>query len=167
APDRSAIPTSGGSPPLLFQISPEAFMPIRRHAVLCAGASVLVLATTAQAQDNHHHHAPRSPQDHSAHADPAGHPPADPHAAHDGDHAMTSSYGPWSMNRDASGTAWQPDMGRHGGVHHQAGDWMVMTHANLNLVHSDQGGPHGGRETFVAGMLMTTARRDFADGSKL
>lgn len=152
-------------------------MPIRLHAVLLAGASALALTTTAQAQDSHDHHAP--PVQDSAHDHHDHHPPADPHAGHampdhsgheaaSGDtHAMTSNYGPWPMNRDASGTAWQPDMGRHGGVHHQAGEWMVMTHAVLNLVHSDQSGPRGDDQTFLAGMLMTTGRRDFADGSKL
>ena len=143
-------------------------MPARSFAAFCAGASFLVLIPAAQAQDAHDHHDHQRPaaDPHAGHAMPPerdhGHDPD-----HDPDHGMTSAYGPWSMNRDASGTSWQPDMGRHGGVHHQAGDWMIMTHATLNLVHSDQSGPRGDSDTFLAGMLMTTGRRDFADGSKL
>ena len=72
-----------------------------------------------------------------------------------------------AATRDASGTGWQPDAGEHGGIHTVRGDWMVMTHAMLNLVYDSQSGPRGGDKTFVAGMLMTSARRDFDDGSKL
>ncbi|WP_255568053.1 hypothetical protein [Brevundimonas sp. PAMC22021] len=80
---------------------------------------------------------------------------------------MTGALGPWPMTRDASGTAWQPDVSDHGGVHSQIGDWTIMSHALLNLVHDNQNGPRGDSETFVSGMLMGSARRDFADGSRL
>lgn len=146
-------------------------MAIRILASACAGVSLLALAQAAAAQD------------HSQHAQPTTTAPsADPHAGHDMPmpmsdatpvdhasmgHAMTSPYGPWPMSRDASGTGWQPDAGEHGGVHTVRGDWMVMTHAMLNLVYDTQSGPRGGDKTFVAGMLMTSARRDFDDGSTL
>ena len=142
-------------------------MAIRTLVGPCAGASLLALAQAAAAQDHSHHASSK--------------PTADPHAGHDmpmssaepmTDHAsmghtMTSPYGPWPINRDASGTGWQPDAGEHGGIHTVRGDWMVMTHAMLNLVYDTQSGPRGGDKTFVAGMLMTSARRDFDDGSKL
>lgn len=146
-------------------------MAIRILVGACAGVSLLALAQAAAAQD------------HSQHAQPTTTAPsADPHAGHDMPmpmsdatpvdhasmgHAMTSPYGPWPMSRDASGTGWQPDAGEHGGIHTVGGDWMVMTHAMLNLVYDTQSGPRGGDKTFVAGMLMTSARRDFDDGSTL
>jgi hypothetical protein len=71
------------------------------------------------------------------------------------------------MQRDASGTSWQPDASEHGGVHGGSGDWMIMSHALLNLVWDDQSGSRGDDKTFVAGMLMTSARRAFDDGSIL
>ena len=71
------------------------------------------------------------------------------------------------MSRDASGTAWQPDLGEHGGVHARVGDWTLMSHALLNLVYDNQNGLRGDTKTFAAGMVMGAARRDFADGSKL
>ncbi|RYF88884.1 MAG: hypothetical protein EON95_19675 [Caulobacteraceae bacterium] len=74
---------------------------------------------------------------------------------------MQSPYGSWTMARDASGTSWQPEAAGHGGVHSSAGDWMVMSHALLNLVYSDQSGPRGDDRAFLAGMLMTSASRDF------
>jgi len=42
-----------------------------------------------------------------------------------------------------------------------------MGQAQLNLVHDSQGEPRGDDKTFVSGMIMGAARRDFADGSTL
>ncbi|MBX3481823.1 MAG: hypothetical protein KF842_15640 [Caulobacter sp.] len=78
-----------------------------------------------------------------------------------GHHGMTSPYGPWPMSRDASGTSWQPQAAGHGGIHSMAGDWMVMSHALINLVYADQSGPRGDSKGFLAGMVMTTATRDW------
>lgn len=144
---------------------------------LLAAASLLAMAQTAAAQDHSHHAAPPAsaqtpPVDPHAGHDMSGMdmPPADPHADHaDMPHAMpmTSPLGAWPMTRDASGTAWQPDVSEHGGLHGAAGDWSLMGHAMLNLVYDQQSGPRGGSKTFVAGMLMGSARRDFDDGSSL
>ena len=142
-------------------------VPFRVGAV--ASASLLALTPGwAEAQDHARHQtAPVA---------------ADPHAGHDmsamagmndrPDHAhhampMTSPLGVWPMTRDASGTSWQPDLSEHGGLHSQRGDWSIMTHALLNLTYDKQSGPRGDDQTFVSGMLMTAARRDFADGSTL
>jgi hypothetical protein len=82
-------------------------------------------------------------------------------------HAMTGALGAYPMSREASGTAWQPDSAIHGGVHGAVGDWALMGHAMLNGVYDWQGGPRGGERGFVSGMLMGSARRDFAGGSVL
>lgn len=162
---------------------------------LLAGASLLVLAGAATAQEHDHHPAPPAPtpapvqpQDHGAHRPdqpreraPAQSPSSDPHAGHDmgeaepamagmdhgAGHAMTSALGSWPMSRDASGTSWQPDLSEHGGVHATRGDWSFMGHAQLNLVYDRQNGPRGDQKTFVSGMIMGAARRDYADGSTL
>lgn len=134
-------------------------------AALCA----LLAATPALAQhdghgghDQHQGHGQTGgqSQDHSqhqAHAPPGG-APAEAHA-------MTGALGPYPAQREASGTAWQPDASSHGGVHVMAGDWMLMGHANLNLVHSWQEGPRGDSKTFVAGMVMGMARREAGPGT--
>ncbi len=155
-----------------------------------AGASLLALALPAAAQDHSQHHpAPQTPpaDPHAGHTmgqtpPPAQPAPADPHAGHDMgamhqdmsgmdhetmNHPMSSALGSWPMSRDASGTSWQPDASVHGGVHSTPGDWSLMSHALLNLVWDRQEGPRGDEKTFVAGMVMTSARRDFADGSTL
>ena len=157
-------------------------MAARTLAALSAGASRLVLAPVAAAQD-HSGHAGHStpvqtpaPNPHAGHAMPAQTPAAASvdHSTHDmsamdhgADHEMTSALGPWSMSRDASGTSWQPDMSEHGGIHVQQGDWSIMSHALINLTWDRQNGPRGDDKTFVSGMLMTSARRDFSDGSTL
>ena len=101
------------------------------------------------------------PEDHSGHG--AAAPTA--HQGHGDEHSMTGALGPYPASREASGTAWQPDLSDHGGVHLSAGDWMIMGHALVNGVYSWQEGPRGDEKAFVAGMVMGMARRSFADGS--
>lgn len=150
---------------------------------LLLGAGALAASSQALAQDHAGHTPPPtdSSQDAGDHQDHSDHSPApagttDPHAGHQdhGDHAMppqdhvmSGALGGYPISREASGTSWQPDLARHGGMHGQAGGWMLMSHAELNLIHTDQAAPRGDAMTFVAGMIMGSARRDFADGSML
>jgi hypothetical protein len=53
-------------------------------------------------------------------------------------HMMMGVLGTYPMNREASGTSWQPDSSTHGGVHVMEGDWMLMGHALLNGVYDWQ-----------------------------
>jgi hypothetical protein len=82
-------------------------------------------------------------------------------------HEMRGALGPYAMNREASGTAWQPDSSHHGGITLMTGDWMLMAHGLLNGVYDWQEGPRGGDKAFVSGMAMAVARRDFASGNAL
>lgn len=100
---------------------------------------------------------PADQQDHAAHEEDAAHDPAQ----------MAGALGPYDSTREASGTAWQPDTSRHGGVHLMTGDWMLMGHLTLNAVYDWQEGPRGDEMAFVSGMAMGMARRDFADRSVL
>ena len=77
---------------------------------------------------------------------------------------MQSALGDFSMNRDGSGTSWQPDASPHAGVHAAIGGWMTMNHALINVVSDHQGGPRGGDKTFVSGMVMIMAQRPLGDG---
>ena len=112
---------------------------MRSSILLLAG---VFLAAPALAQE--HQHQP---------------PAADPHAGHvmpmdysSHQMPMTGTLGGYPMSRDASGTAWQPDAARHGGVHEQAGNWMLMGHLSLAGVYSNQSGPRGDDKAFAAGM---------------
>ncbi len=133
---------------------------------LLAGASLLAPAAEAAGQEHQHHPAPPPPVQASPHAGHGMAAETDPEMAAM-DHPMVSALGPWPMSRDASGTSWQPDLSEHGGLHAVRGDWTLMGHLQLNLVYDRQNGPRGDEKTFVSGMVMGAARRDFGDGSSL
>lgn len=108
------------------------------------------------------------PDPHAGHAmHPAPAAPAASGQSASKSHEMGGALGPYAMNREASGTAWQPDSSLHGGVMTMSGRWMLMGHAVLNGVYDWQEGPRGGEKVFVSGMIMGMARRDFANGDAL
>jgi uncharacterized cupredoxin-like copper-binding protein len=94
---------------------------------------------------------------------------AAPGAEHHGheEHAMPmqGAFGPYAMAREASGTSWAPEAARHPGFHSMHGEWSLMTHGFLNLIHDDQGGPRGDRKTFSTSMFMLMAQRPAAGGT--
>jgi hypothetical protein len=90
--------------------------------------------------------------------------PMGEHAGHG--MAMTGALGAgYPMERENSGTAWQPDTSEHIGLHIMSGDWTLMAHGTLNLVYDHQSGPRGDDKTFVSGMLMGMARRPLGQGT--
>jgi hypothetical protein len=82
-----------------------------------------------------------------------------------GDHGMKGFLGPYPMMREGSGTSWLPDTTPHEGIMGKVGEWSTMWHAYLNLIYDNQGGPRGGEKTFVNGMVMGMAQRQFGDGT--
>ena len=78
---------------------------------------------------------------------------------------MTGAFGPYSMMRESSGTAWQPDTSEHEALHVTSGDWTLMAHGVVNLVYDHQGGRRGDDKLFASGMLMGMARRPIGDGT--
>jgi hypothetical protein len=86
------------------------------------------------------------------------------HGGHD--MAMKAALGPYSEQRESSGTAWQPDASSPtGGPMIMSGDWMLMTHGTANLVYDQQSGPRGDDKAFVSGMLMGMAQHPLGDGT--
>jgi hypothetical protein len=81
-----------------------------------------------------------------------------------GEHQMSAALGPYPMQREASGTAWQPDNSAHHGLMITSGEWMLMAHGVLNLVTDHQSGPRGDDKAFPSGMLMGMASRPLGDG---
>ena len=103
--------------------------------------------------------------DHSIHTDGTPITPAaaaDPHAGHN---MLGGALGTYPMNREASGTAWQPDTSTHTILMRTTGDWTLMGHGMLSLVYDRQGGPRGDEKVFVPGMLMGMARRPIGSGT--
>ena len=79
--------------------------------------------------------------------------------------SMPGLYGTYPMERDASGTSWQPDSTPMAGQHAMNGPWMTMWHGSANLIYDDQGGPRGATKTFSNSMLMFMGRRELPDGA--
>jgi hypothetical protein len=102
--------------------------------------------------------------DHSQmHHGPTAMPQTAGHAGHA--MAMTGALGTYPLQRESSGTAWQPDSSGHERLHVMSGDWMLMAHGTLNLVYDHQSGARGDEEAFASGMLMGMARRPIGDGT--
>jgi hypothetical protein len=119
-------------------------------AALLASAPATVIAQAA-------------PDPHAGHnMDATGAMPGMDHNDHDMA-KMPAAFGPYPMNREASGTSWQPDASLHSGVHLMRGDWTLMGHAMLNLVYSHQSGPRGDKTVFGSGMVMGMATGKLSD----
>lgn len=79
--------------------------------------------------------------------------------------AMTGALGAYPMERESSGTSWQPDSSEHAGLLAMSGGWMLMAHGTLNLVYDHQSGPRGDDKAFASGMLMGMAQRPLGNGA--
>ncbi len=79
-------------------------------------------------------------------------------------HSMDGFYGPYPMNREASGTSWQPEASPMGGLHYMYNDWMFMLHGFAFGVYDDQGGKRGDRKFISPNMLMGMADHPLGSG---
>ena len=82
-----------------------------------------------------------------------------------GEHMMAGATGSYSMMRDASGTAWQPDSTPMEGLHGEVWGWSTMLHGYITGVYDHQGGPRGGEKTFSESMLMGMAQKPLGTGT--
>jgi len=151
-----------------------------RIEIPSALALSLLLAAPVQAQHEHHMPPPEPPPAHQEPAKPAEPQKQPAHEEHgmpgmeghempgmQGMHAMHEMHGllgPYSMTREASGTAWQPESAPHVGLHAMRGPWELMAHGFASLIYDDQDGPRGDRKTFSENMLMGMATRPLGQG---
>ncbi len=136
---------------------------MKKITAFCVSLGVaLAAASPALAQEEH---SPGShPQEHGPQPDKMSAGEASDQAAMMN---MPGVSGDYPMTRDASGTSWQPDATPHAMGHEMYDGWMVMGHMMLNTVYDWQQGPRGGEKTFLGGMIMGAARRDFENGDVL
>ena len=118
-------------------------------------------AASAQDHDRHGSSPAASGQGEIGHADPTPEKTAEDHSKH----RLIGAFGNYPVEREASGTAWQPDTSEHMGLMDHSGDWTLMGHGVLNLVYDLQGGRRGDDKFFATGMLMGMARRPVGDGT--
>lgn len=79
--------------------------------------------------------------------------------------SMGGMYGPYDMQREGSGSSWQPDSTPMSGLHSMSGPWMTMLHGFIDGIYDEQGGPRGNTQTLSTSMLMFMARRALGDGA--
>ena len=77
---------------------------------------------------------------------------------------MTGALGAYPMERESSGTAWQPDSSEHAGLHVMSGDWMLMAHGYAWASYTDQSGPRGGDKLYAQSMAMAMLTAPFTGG---
>ena len=78
--------------------------------------------------------------------------------------SMHGVFGRYGMNRDSSGTSWQPDFAPAMGAMTLNDGWMLMTEARATGIIDNQSGPRGANDDFAIGMAMAMASRDLANG---
>ncbi len=125
--------------------------------IVSTAVLAIACATPAVAQDppavqnDQHQHAPPPPE---------GQPPAPP-----GDHAQ---HGTADMTmfpvREASGTAWLPDVTPMYGLHGEAGGWQLMGHGNVFVQYLYESGERGSDQGGSINWVMGMARRPLAGG---
>jgi hypothetical protein len=74
---------------------------------------------------------------------------------------VSGSLGFYPFQREASGTAWQPDASARAGLRDHAGAWLLLLRGDIAAGYSQAGGGRGGEGGFGSGVLSVTARRDF------
>jgi hypothetical protein len=80
-------------------------------------------------------------------------------------HMMAGATGGYSMMRDASGTAWQPDSTPMEGYSNEWDGWSIMLHGYVDGIYDHQGGPRGGDQTFSASMFMAMGQKAIGSGT--
>lgn len=88
-------------------------------------------------------------------------------AMHGGAMSMHGDLGAYPINRDSSGTSWQPDLAPAMGRMTMSDGWMLMTETRLTGIADHQSGPRGKADIFAEGMLMGMASRDLSSGDTL
>ncbi|HEV7499011.1 MAG TPA: hypothetical protein VGQ33_03360, partial [Vicinamibacteria bacterium] len=73
--------------------------------------------------------------------------------------------GPYALDREASGTSWQPEASGMAGLHLRWGAWRLMLHADVFGVFTHQGGPRGGDQAFSTNMAMAAGTRGLLGGA--
>ena len=153
------------------------------------GLALVLLSSAACAQDmgnmpgmsGEAQPAPTQPSQQTSsptHAPPAQPKPASPEAASDMSAMpgmtvdsmdmsgmMAGQLGGYSMMRDASGTAWQPDSTPMEGLSWKSGGWTGMVHGYADLIYDHQGGPRGDTKTFSESMFMVMAQHAAGPGT--
>lgn len=81
------------------------------------------------------------------------------------DMKMHGMYGSYPVNRDSTGSSWEPSSTLMPGIHYMVGGWLFMIHGFLVSIYDDQEGHRGGEKFFSENMLMCTSQKDLGRGT--
>jgi hypothetical protein len=74
---------------------------------------------------------------------------------------VSGSLGFYPFQREASGTAWQPDASARSGLRDHAGAWLLLLRGDIAAGYAQAASGRGGEGGFGSGVFSVTARRDF------
>jgi hypothetical protein len=77
---------------------------------------------------------------------------------------MPAMYGDYSMMREASGTAWQPESSPMRGGSYTLEDWSLMAQGYVNGIYNHQGGKRGDSKFISTNMAMLMGARSLGPG---
>ena len=126
-----------------------------RHAIALVAACVLQFRP-APTRAQHEGHGEQRHESHGEHAPPEGHGAHDPESPR--------SLFDLETARNASGTAWQPELTPHAGYHHMGQKWQLMAHALLFAGYDYQASDRGDGEFVGLGWVMGMATRRLGSG---
>lgn len=86
------------------------------------------------------------------------------HAGHQNRHDK-GTLGLYPINREASGTSWQPESTPHGGAHWTYNDWDIMSHGYIYLIHNKQNGPRGDEKNYSQSEFMLQSSKNLNNGN--
>ena len=78
---------------------------------------------------------------------------------------MHGMYGHYTMNREVSGTSWQPDATPMFAILGNFAGWQTMLHGIVDIVGDHESGPRGSNKLFSPNMVMLTGQHDFENVS--
>ncbi len=78
---------------------------------------------------------------------------------------MRGTLGDWAMNREGSGTSWQPDSSPLYAKMGVSGRYQTMQMGMIGAVYTDSGGKRGERQFFTPSQYMFMAQRDTGGGT--
>lgn len=135
-----------------------------RSIPLAAAALAISAASTFAQQPAHHGKHPPAPARDTAMAGMPGMKTPAPPARGAMEMALAGPLG-IGESRDASGTAWQPDLTPMYALHRSTGRWSLMFHGNAFLQYIGEGSDRGEQQLGSVNWFMGMARRSLGAGN--
>jgi hypothetical protein len=81
------------------------------------------------------------------------------------EHHMHGMYGRYDMDRESSGTSWEPEATHMPGIYGMHHTWGYMIQTNANIIFDHQRGRRGEKKFFSENMIMGTIQKDIGSST--